>query len=194
MAISLYRHFHDPTIPSFHVLLQPLNFRKRRDGPGDLEAELIRLNQEIEAIHRQLNHTRQKSNKPTEIQLHKPYPLIKGYGKRTSTIWGKRFKIDHPPNTTETSNFQSSSFPNHQHFLHLGKILDSQKISEIKNEKIIKHIGYTKWNTLPERDPQIRTNNHCTEFNQTEKRRKKQTNKSKRKSSHLPEVLIPVQK
>jgi hypothetical protein len=46
---------------------------------------------------------------------------------------------------------------------------------------------------LPERDPQIQTNNHCTELNQTEKK-EKERNKSKGKSSHLPEFLIPVQK
>jgi hypothetical protein len=33
---------------------------------------------------------------------------------------------------------------------------------------------------LPERDPQIQTNNYCTEFGQTGKRRKKETNQKER--------------
>jgi hypothetical protein len=47
-------------------------------------------------------------------------------------------------------------------------------------------MGYTTWNTSPRRDPQIQTNNHCTEFNKAEKRRKKERNK-KGRSSDFPE-------
>jgi len=58
----------------------------------------------------------------------------------------------------------------------LGKILDSQKISEIKSEKIIKHIGYKTWNTSPRKRP---TNPNQQSLYRIQSNRKKEKERKK---------------